>query len=94
MESIHSEPASQYSLGERDSIILITSTVSRHRWEENSVAACTRMCSRAGFSYSGVEWGSECFCGHEAPPQQYRQDTSNITTNKGLKSSSDCLFTE
>ena len=31
-----------------------------------------RMCSRAGFAFSGVQWGKECFCGHDPPPKQLR----------------------
>ena len=25
---------------------------------------------RAGFSFAGLEWGGECFCGHSAPPAE------------------------
>jgi len=44
----------------------------RNDWDLNSPALCVRMCSRAGFSFSGVEWGKECFCGHDPPPKHLR----------------------
>lgn len=44
----------------------------RSDWELNSPALCVRMCSRAGFAFSGVQWGKECFCGHDPPPKQLR----------------------
>ena len=52
----------------------------RHRWESNSVWACTRMCSSAGFSYAGLEWSSECYCGHTAPPSHLRQPQYSLST--------------
>ena len=41
-------------------------------WELNSPELCTRMCSRAGFAFSGVQFGVECYCGHDAPVEKHR----------------------
>lgn len=39
---------------------------------ENSPKNCVRMCSKAGFAFAGVEWGQECFCGHNPPDKDKR----------------------
>ena len=44
----------------------------RHDWDLNSPSLCTRMCSRAGFAFSGVQYGVECFCGHDMPDKKLR----------------------
>ena len=45
----------------------------RHDWELNSPALCTRMCSRAGFAFAGVQYGVECFCGHDKPDDKIQR---------------------
>ena len=44
----------------------------RQDWELNSPMMCTRMCSKAGFSYAGVEQGGDCYCGKEPPVERHR----------------------
>ncbi|XP_037931345.1 xylosyltransferase oxt [Teleopsis dalmanni] len=34
----------------------------------NSPTHCVQICVQSGFPYAGVQYGSECFCGVEAPP--------------------------
>merc|ERR1712080_425264 len=40
----------------------------------NCVSTCITMCRSKGFTYAGVEYGYQCFCGNTPPP------TSNILT--------------
>ena len=47
----------------------------RNDWDLNSPALCTRMCSRAGFAFSGVQYGVECFCGQDKPDQKLRLES-------------------
>ncbi|XP_014225440.1 xylosyltransferase oxt [Trichogramma pretiosum] len=35
----------------------------------NSPKHCAHMCLQSGFPYAGVEYGVECFCGKEEPPE-------------------------
>ena len=44
----------------------------RRWWRENSPGSCVRMCSAAGYSFAGVEWGRECYCGHDPPTEDTR----------------------
>ena len=44
----------------------------RYDWDLNSPGFCTRMCSKAGFAFSGVQYGVECFCGHDKPDEKQR----------------------
>ncbi|CAG9858898.1 unnamed protein product [Phyllotreta striolata] len=37
--------------------------------KENSPQHCTKLCLQSGFPYAGVQYGSECFCGADEPPQ-------------------------
>ena len=30
------------------------------------------MCSKAGFAFSGVQYGAECFCGHDRPGDRHK----------------------
>jgi len=34
---------------------------------KNSPTFCTEICSKSGFSYAGVQYGMECFCGNSRP---------------------------
>lgn len=34
----------------------------------NSVRKCIEICLQSGFTYAGVQYGNECFCGNSAPP--------------------------
>lgn len=34
----------------------------------NSVGKCIEICVQSGFTYAGVQYGNECFCGSSAPP--------------------------
>jgi len=34
---------------------------------QNSPSVCTEVCSKSGFSYAGVQYGVECFCGNSRP---------------------------
>ena len=44
----------------------------RYSWDMNTPASCTRMCSKAGFAFSGVQYGVECFCGHDKPDERQK----------------------
>ena len=44
----------------------------RKDWELNSPKLCTIMCSKAGFIYSGVQNGNDCYCGQEPPLERYK----------------------
>lgn len=35
----------------------------------NTPDKCTQLCLQSGFPYAGVQYGSECFCGADAPPE-------------------------
>ncbi|XP_047505438.1 xylosyltransferase oxt isoform X1 [Pieris napi] len=35
----------------------------------NSPLYCLDICVQAGFPYAGVQYGTECFCGEESPPE-------------------------
>merc|ERR1719228_1831848 len=35
----------------------------------NTPALCTEMCGVRGYSFAGVNYGSECWCGNDEPPR-------------------------
>ena len=49
----------------------------RYSWDMNTPATCTRMCSKAGFAFSGVQYGVECFCGHDKPDERKKIPDNN-----------------
>ncbi|CAH0548155.1 unnamed protein product [Brassicogethes aeneus] len=36
--------------------------------KDNSPEYCINLCLQSGFQYAGVQYGYECFCGHNEPP--------------------------
>lgn len=36
--------------------------------EMNSPGKCIEICLQSGFTYAGVQYGNECFCGNASPP--------------------------
>ena len=38
---------------------------------ENSPARCVSLCTRAGFTLAGLQYGVECFCGNKLPGDQH-----------------------
>ena len=48
------------------------------------------MCSRAGFSFSGLEWAGECFCGHNPPRAQERIAQSHCSLPCPLATNNTC----
>ncbi|KAK0111496.1 hypothetical protein ONS95_001851 [Cadophora gregata] len=44
----------------------------------NTVGNCARACSNGGYSYAGVEYGSQCFCGSSLPGSPTGGQTPNI----------------
>ncbi len=42
--------------------------------EANSPQRCLSLCSEAGYSYAGVQYSVECFCGNQAPASDRRTE--------------------
>lgn len=55
----------------------------RQFWTDNSIKTCVKMCSKAGFAFAGLEFGVECYCGHNHPDpsRQYVELTNHDTLN-------------
>eukprot|EP00090_Calanus_glacialis_P003355 TRINITY_DN12484_c0_g1_i5.p1 TRINITY_DN12484_c0_g1~~TRINITY_DN12484_c0_g1_i5.p1 ORF type:complete len:892 (-),score=268.22 TRINITY_DN12484_c0_g1_i5:184-2859(-) len=47
---------------------------------KNSPSICTEVCTRSGFSYAGVQYGFECFCGNTPPPPSSALEQSKCGT--------------
>ncbi|QPH15638.1 hypothetical protein C2857_000104 [Epichloe festucae Fl1] len=45
--------------------------------QENSPQYCANACGAAGFSYSGVESGTQCFCGHQIEANAAKSDETS-----------------
>lgn len=45
----------------------------------NSPQKCIEYCLQSGFTYAGVQYGSECFCGHVQPPSTAKLADSRCT---------------
>ena len=46
----------------------------------NDPFECSAECHRKGFQYSGVQFGTECYCGMKAPPRRYLADNNQCNT--------------
>ena len=44
-------------------------------------AKCIKACNGKGFSFAGVQYYSECFCGNKEPPSDRIVETSQCTFN-------------
>ena len=46
---------------------------------DNSPARCVEICTRAGFTLAGLQYGVECFCGNKLPGDQHllQEDSCN-----------------
>lgn len=45
----------------------------------NSHRKCIEICLQSGFTYAGVQYGNECFCGNSAPPSTAKLADSSCT---------------
>jgi len=47
---------------------------------QNSPVVCTQICTKSGFSFAGVQYGYECFCGNTQPQPSSALDQSKCGT--------------
>lgn len=47
---------------------------------QNSPTLCVGVCTKAGFSYAGVQYGVECFCGNSSPKTDLALDQKKCNT--------------
>ena len=53
-------------------------------------ATCIQACQEKGFSFAGVQWAKECWCGHTSPPADKIVDQKECNMKCAGDSASKC----